>query len=347
VRKAFDGLTEDGPGIGVKGDVKQLDTSVTAGTNVLVSSDGREATYDGRNRFLIPLLFPGRLFADADDVWNLAGRESPGQPAGVDAHYYANVTDDFYRSVFGRDSINGAGGQIVSTTHFLRNYNNAFWNGAKMTYGDGDGVTFREFSGALDVVAHELTHGVTDFTSNLVYLNEPGALNEAFSDMMGTTAEFYAGAGGLDPAASPDWQIGEDIYLAPDAVPGFRNLADPQEDGDPDHYSERFLGTADNGGVHTNSMIPGHAYALLVNGGRNAGCDAIGSNGHSHTADCDVVVGGVGIEAARQVFYTGFTSLNSTANFCAARNATVAASPLAIRPSVSDAWAAVGVHAGC
>lgn len=343
VRNAYDGLTTDGPGIGVKGDTKQLDTSVQGGTNVLVTTDGRQATYDLKNRPTVP----GTLFSDADDVWDLAGRTSPGQPAGVDAHYYAGVTDRFYLDVFSRDSLDDAGMQMVSNAHYRRNYNNAFWDGSQITFGDGDGTTFREFSGALDVVTHELTHGVTEFTSGLVYQNESGALNESFSDIMGNTSEYFADAAGLDPAATPDWLVGEDIYLPADDEPGIRNMADPQEDADPDHYSERFLGTEDNGGVHSNSGISNHAYALLVNGGRNAGCDTVGSGGHTHTANCDVVVEAIGLSAAQEIFYLGFTSLQETANLCDARNATVAAAAAKYRAHVSDAWEAVGVLAGC
>lgn len=346
VRKAYDAIAHDGPGIGVKGDTKQLDTSVQGGTNVLVTSDGRQATYDaGNTQFFSGL--PGVLFADADDTWNLAGRMSPGQPAGVDAHYYAGVTDDYYQSVFGRNSLDNAGMQMVSSAHFGRNYNNAFWNGSQMTYGDGDGRHFREFSGALDVVGHELTHGVTEFTSNLIYENESGALNESFSDIIGSSIEQFAATGGLDPAVGPDWLIAEDISLDPDAEPGFRNMTDPREDADPDHYSEFVVTTADSGGVHTNSGIPNHAYTLLVNGGRNAGCDTVGSDGHVHTADCDIVVNGVGLAVGQQVFYQGFTSLHENANMCDARNATVAVSPGRNRTSVSAAWAAVGIKAGC
>jgi len=92
---------------------------------------------------------------------------------------------------------------MVSSAHLQRNYNNAYWNGSQMAYGDGDGVTFIEFPGDLDVVGHELSHGVTDATSNLIYQNESGALNEAFSDIMGTSIEYYYGTG--------NWTIGEDI----------------------------------------------------------------------------------------------------------------------------------------
>ena len=346
VRKAYDGIAYDGPGIGVKGDTKNLDTSVQAGTNVLVSSDGRQATFDAENTKNFGAR-PGTLYADANDVWDLPGRDSPGQPAGVDAHYYANVTDDYYQATFGRNSLDNNGMQMVSSAHFARNYNNAFWDGAQMTYGDGDRKNFREFSGGLDVVGHELTHGVTEFTSNLIYANESGALNESFSDIIGSSIEFYAAAHGLDPAASPDFLIGEDISLFADTEPGIRNMTDPREDADPDHYSEFIVTPLDNGGVHSNSGIPNHAYYLLVNGGRNAGCDNVGSDGHTHTLDCDVVVDGIGVDAAEQIFYLGFTSLQEFSNMCDARNATVAAGQGRYHKNVVDAWDAVGIHEGC
>jgi bacillolysin len=336
--KAFNALAH-GEGLGVKGDTKQLDTIQDGGVYVLQSADGRQKTYDAGNKQV-----QGTVMTDADDVWNFtrASWRSPDQRPGVDAHYYAGVVDDFYGDVFARNSIDGEGMQIVSTVHFANRYCNAFWNGEQMTYGDGDGRTCLPLSGGLDVVGHELTHGVTEFTSNLIYENEPGALNESFSDMMGNTVEFYAGDNGLDPAASPDWLIAEDIYLAADDALGFRNMSDPREDADPDHYSELVLSEADNGGVHTNSGIPNHAYYLAVNGGTNAGCDATGSDGHTHTADCDVTVAALGLATARSAFYQGFTSLPEYANMCDARNATTA-----VNPGTSDAWAAVGVHAGC
>lgn len=346
VLRAYDAIAYDGPGIGVKGDTKTLDTSVES-TNVLVTTDGRQRTYNAQNTQFSSGL-PGILFADADDIWTLAGRQSPGQPAGVDAHYYATVVDDFYAAIFGRDSLDDAGMTMISSAHFGRNYNNAFWNGVQMVYGDGDGKrTFIELSGGLDVVGHEFTHGVTEFTSNLIYQDESGALNESFSDIMGNTIEFYADGAGLDPTVDPDWFIGEDVYIPTDSAPGFRNMSDPQEDGDPDHYSERQIGGADLGGVHSNSAISNHAYFLAVNGGRNAGCDTVGSNGHQHTADCDVVVDPIGLADARQTFYLGFTSLPENANMCDARNATVAAAAGPDKFDVSDAWAAVGIHQGC
>jgi hypothetical protein len=171
--------------------------------------------------------------------------------------------------------------------------------------------------------------------------------------MMGNSVEFYAQANGLDSSVQADWQIGEDVYISPasNAVAGFRNMADPKEDGDPDHYSERYTGTDDNGGVHSNSGIPNHAYFLLVNGGQNAGCDpSVG--GHPHTDDCGENVAGLGVEKAQQIFYQAFTSLNSTATMGNARAATeVAAQTLfpsdaTALSSTSAAWQAVGVAEG-
>jgi bacillolysin len=340
--RAYNNLQENiEPGTGVKGDTKQLDVTVSGSAHQLISEDRRQATYDAQNRKELP----GTLFVDpnSDGAWNLAGRTSPGQPAGVDAHYYANVTDDFYSTVFKRNSLDGKGIQMVSTTHFGKNYNNAFWNGSQITYGDGDGTTFIELSGGFDVTTHEFTHGVTDFTSNLVYQGESGALNESFSDMMGNSSEFYAAQKRLDPAAKPDWQIGEDVYRGTTTVPGFRNMADPFEDGDPDYYTERYTGKQDNGGVHTNSGIPNHAYYLVVKGGSNAG----EKRGHNHKGP---VVTPIKLADAEKIFYLAFTSLPSTATMSQARQTTVAVavarygagSQQAI--STRDAWEAVGVR---
>ncbi len=346
VEKKYDAVAE-GDGVGVKGDQKAIDTTQANSVWQLVTADGRQQTYDAKNGTTLP----GDLMTDADNHWDLAlpGNASPSQPPGVDAHYYAGLIDDFYGAVFNRDSIDNAGMPIISTVHYDAGYCNAFWNGEQMTYGDGDGVACKPLSGGLDVVGHELTHGVTEFTSGLIYQGESGALNESFSDMMGNTSEFFAASRGLDPAAQPDWLIGEDVIPAGvygGTNPGFRNMGDPQDDGDPDHYSERYTGTSDNGGVHTNSGIPNHAYYLAVNGGQNAGCDTTGSGGHTHTADCNVTVPALGLTKAEQIFYKGFTSMTEYANFCDARSATLAVAGKS-KKAIDKAWAAVGVKAGC
>jgi len=315
---SFNGLT-DGTGIGVLGDTKDLTglTTLSGGVYQLVSSDGRQKTYDAKNRNGLP----GTLATDSDDNWNLLGSTSPAQQAMVDAQFYARITDNYYLNTHNFDWISHYPQGMVSSVHLQRNYNNAYWNGTQMAYGDGDGTSFINFSGDLDVVGHELSHGVTEATSNLIYQNESGALNEAFSDMMGTAIEFYYGSG--------NWTIGEDITVGSN---GIRNMANPGEDGDPSHYADRYTGTGDNGGVHINSGIANHWFYLLVNGGQNANPSrASGTN-----------VQGIGLATAEQIVYLGFTALPASANFCAARASTIAVAGTKAA-NVTDAWDEVGV----
>jgi bacillolysin len=222
-------------GIGVKGDTKDMsglttlhDTSGHGASGShwdLFSTDNRQQTYDYGNKD--PFIY---YVTDEDNHWDLvtSDGQSPGHPALVDAQYYAKVTDDYLSLSHSFDWINSGCGYTAmqSIAHYNKNYNNAFWNGTYTVYGDGDGEIFRELSGGLDVVAHEHTHGVTECTSNLIYQDESGALNESFSDMLGTSAEFYAEENLLEPSAAADWFIGEDVYLPTDDEPGFRNMAD-------------------------------------------------------------------------------------------------------------------------
>ena len=326
---AYDGLTT-GSGTGVQGDTKDL-TGLTKpnGTRYeLMSPEAdeqgkpkpRQVTYDAGNANS-PRSLPGTLATDDNDTWDTSGTKSPGQPALVDAHFFANVTDDYFLSEHSFDWLDDYPQGMVSSAHVKRNYNNAYWNGSQMAYGDGDGSAFVELSGDLDVVGHELSHGVTEATSNLIYQNESGALNEAFSDIMGTSIEYYHGTG--------NWTIGEDITPNDN---GIRNMANPNEDGDPSHYADRYTGTGDNGGVHINSGIANHWYYLLVNGGQNAkNSRASGTN-----------VQGVGLEAAENIAFLGFTSLAATADFCAARLSTIAVAG-DHEANVGDAWDEVGV----
>jgi Zn-dependent metalloprotease len=356
---------ETNDGIGVKGDTKDMSSLTTYNGSGrpqnrgywLQSSGNRQLTYDDGNNGGI-----ANIMIDSDDHWVLSGRNSPGQPAGVDAHYYANVVDDYYQSVHGRNSFDNSGSSMRSIVHALADdYNNAFWNGQQVVYGDGDDFEFLEFSGSLDVVGHEWTHAVTDYTSDLVYQNESGALNESFSDQMGNSIEFYADANVLeDPSfATPDWWIAEDVSLFGGTAPGFRNMADPEEDGwsggpFPDHYTELYTGTEDNGGVHINSSISNHAYYLLVNGGLNASCASPGDHNAAHCTDGDtddngLNVTGIGLADAEQIFYGAFTALSSGASMCAARAATEAVATSLFGSSSqqllssTDAWVAVGL----
>ena len=273
----------------------------------------------------------------------------------VDAQYYANLVDDYFLDVHSLDWIVDCGySAMQSVAHFDVGYDNAFWNGIYVVYGDGSGSVFRELSGGLDVVAHEYTHGITTCTSNLTYFGESGALNESFSDILGNGAEFYADVNGLDAGVSPDWQIGEDVYVAPTAVPGFRNMQDPEEENHPDHYSERFIGFEDNGGVHWNSGIPNHAYYLLVNGGLNASCASPGDHNSTHCTGSETPVTGIGLADAEKIAFLGFAgmasySLTSGSSMADARAATEAAAEALFGSSsqqlqsTSDAWTAVGV----
>ena len=138
-----------------------------------------------------------------------------------------------------------------------------------VVYGEGLPAGIRQsfdfFAAGLDVVSHELAHGVTDHTSGLIYQNESGALNEAFSDVIGVSVEFFMAESGRHRPEQADYLVGEDVRKPF----GFRSLVDPLRYGDPDHYSIRFLGSSDNGGVHTNSLIAGHAFYLAIEGGIN------------------------------------------------------------------------------
>jgi len=217
----------------------------------------------------------------------------------------------------------------------------SYVGGGVMIYGEGlpagvtlGGWTWDYTSGALDIVAHELTHGVTDYTSQLEYRGESGALNEAFSDIIGTSVEFFFQPEGA-ARGQADWLIGEDVVRPG----GLRSMANPAAYGGPDHYSHRFTGSTDNGGVHTNSNIVNQAYFLAVVGGRNA------TSGLSVTG-----VGLTNREQLEKVFYRAFTTmLPAQARFTTARAATIQAARdlygagSTVERAVTDAWTAVGV----
>ena len=392
VLKSYDAIQHD-HGTGVKGDTKtMLGPNGTANTSDdistfhnytgppggpgshgasgphgdLFSTDNRQLTYDARNGDGSSLYY----VTDTNNHWDLVtgNRAYPGQPALVDAQYYADVSDRYYLT-HGLDWVADCGyAAMQSVVHLESNYDNAFWEGTFVVYGDGNGTSTREFSGALDVVAHEHGHGVTQCTSNLDYLNQSGALNESFSDVMGSSAELFANeplssncklASGQTSCA--DWWVAEDVTLTADAKPGFRNMADPEEDfsntlgaAHPDHFSEFIVTALDNGGVHVNSGIPNHAYFLLVNGGLNASCPSPGTHNAAHCSDGDTQdnnlnVTSIGLTAAEDIFFLGFTALPTNASFCQARASTEAAAttlfgaPSAQRRSTTDAWVAVGL----
>ena len=195
-------------------------------------------------------------FTDADNFWNNTTNQD--QYAG-DAHWGSEMTYDYYWQIHNRNSIDGNGFMLKNYVHYNTNYNNAFWDGQRMTYGDGDGSVFSPLT-SIDIAGHEVTHGLTSNTANLVYSNESGALNESFSDVFGVSIESFANNNALN------WVIGED------ATPngnGIRNMSNPNAFSDPDTYlgTNYYTGSQDNGGVHTNSGVQNYWYYLLTVGG--------------------------------------------------------------------------------
>ena len=218
------------------------------------------AVTDGRNRNTYNMKH-GTSYTSA----TLARTESQGAvttapsctPTDVNnAHDYAGDTYNFYFNRYGRDSYNNAGGALNSYVCYSSGYQNAFWDGSKMTYGDG-------FAAADDVVAHELSHGVTEYSSALVYSNQSGALNESYSDIFGEAVDL-TNTGGNDSSAVR-WDMGEDIP----GIGAIRDMMDPTRFSDPDRTNSTYYycGTSDSGGVHTNSGVPNKAFALMVDGG--------------------------------------------------------------------------------
>ena len=283
---------------------------------------------------------------DSDNVWT--------DGAVVDAHAYQGWIYDYYYKRFGRRGLDDGNLEVIGIVHPLaradaglyppdtRNtfINNALYLGdGFMMYGDGDGRVFTYLAGALDVVAHELAHGVTDYSSQLEYQDESGALSEAFSDIMGASAEFFFQPVGSGPQRA-DWLLAEDVTLV---SPGYlRSLNNPSAAGYPDHYSLRkFIGTEeDNGGVHYNCTIVDHAFYLAVAGGTNrvSGVSVAG-------------VGLANIERMEKIFYRAFVfHLGPHARFSDARAATLQAAADLFGPGSNEraqvqlAWTAVGVN---
>ena len=184
----------------------------------------------------------------------------------TNAYDNAGIVRRFLREELNRDSIDNLGLDLILNVHYSANYNNAFWDGDEMTFGDGDGVIFSGFPRSLDVVAHELAHGVTQFTAGLIYKGESGALNEHFSDVFGTTITQWVKG---ETPETADWLIGDEIMgpqLFGEALRSMRNPGAAYDnavlgkDPQPATYADRYTGTADNGGVHINSGIPNRAF---------------------------------------------------------------------------------------
>ena len=281
----------------------------------------RRTVYDAKNSTSLPGLLVRTEGDQSDDV------------AVNEAYDGAGATYDLYHDIYERNSIDGRGLRLDATVHYDVQYGNAFWNSDQMVYGDGDGRLFNRFTIALDVIAHELTHGVTQYEAALDYLNEPGALNEAFSDVFGTLVKQRSLNQTVDQA---DWLIGAGV-LAP-SVQGvaFRSMAAPGtayddpvlgKDIQPAHYTNLYCGTADDGGVHINSGIPNHAFYLAA-----------------------MAIGGYAWEKTGRIWYVTLKSaLRSNANFQQTANATITVAGQLYgndsdeQKAIRSAWQQVGV----
>lgn len=204
------------------------------------------------------------------DIVRTEGQSATEGPDVSEAYDYSGDTYKFYNEVYNRNSVDDRGMRLDSTVHYGQQYDNAFWNGTQMVYGDGDGVVFQRFTIALDVIGHELTHGVTQNTAALDYQDQPGALNESISDCFGSMVKQFALKQTADTA---DWMIGAGLFTSDVKGEALRSMKapgtaydDPKIGKDPQPGTmEGYVGTSsDNGGVHINSGIPNHAFYLIA-----------------------------------------------------------------------------------
>jgi Zn-dependent metalloprotease len=261
--------------------------------------------------------------------------DNPNSDTAVNQAYDGlGDTFDFYLSAYQRNSIDNAGMPMVATVHFSTDYDNAFWNGEQMVFGDGDGVIFTGFTGSIDVIGHELTHGVTGSEANLTYQGQSGALNESISDVFGSMVKQYTLQQTADKA---DWLIGAGILAKGIQGRALRDMAHPgtayddpklgkdPQPGDMKHYVKT---ATDNGGVHINSGIPNRAFYLAA-----------------------TALGGYSWEKAGQIWYDTLVdqSLKANASFATFARMTIThagsryGAKSAEQKAVNDAWATVGV----
>ena len=266
-------------------------------------------------------------FTNTSATWATTGTDR----YALDAHFGAETTYDYYKLVHNRNSIDNKGFAIKSYVHYSSNYVNAFWDGSRMTYGDGN-TTVTPLT-AMDVCGHEITHGLTTFSANLTYSREPGAMNEGFSDIFGTAIEFYS-----NPTTyTPNWTIGERMNFT------IRNMANPKQYGDPDTYKGTNWQTSstDSYGVHTNSGVLNYWFYLL----------SVGKTGTNDKGTAYNVQGITIGKAAKIAFRTLTTYLTASSQYANARTAAIqsatdlyGATSNEVRQT-TNAWCAVGVGA--
>jgi len=301
---------------------------------------GRRAAFAGGPAGTTSTGMKQRTVYDARHGTNLPGtlvrsEDGPPSPDPVveEAFKGAGDTYDFYKTVFDRNSIDDRGLRLDSTVHFSVRFNNAFWDGRQMVYGDGDGVIFKGFTQCLEVIGHELTHGVTGDEANFAYADQPGALNESMSDVFGVLVkQWHLG----HDARSASWLIGEGVLgptingvaLRSMKAPGTA-YDDPILGKDPQPADMKHFVTTidDDGGVHINSGIPNHAFYLAA-----------------------IEIGGRAWEKAGAIWYDALTKyLRSHSGFQAAADATLAAATVRFgdgsleQKAVRKAWGQVGL----
>ncbi|MFG2957270.1 M4 family metallopeptidase [Streptomyces sp. NPDC048291] len=326
---------ETGTGTGQFNGTVPLSTTLSGSTYQLVDGDrAGHRTYDLNQG----TSGTGTLFTDDNDVWG-DGTPANRQTAGVDVAFGAAATWDYYKNVFGRNGIRNDGVAAYSRAHYGSNYVNAFWQDSCfcMTYGDGSGNTHPLT--ALDVAAHEMSHGVTAATAGLTYSGESGGLNEATSDIFAAAVEFYENL----PADVPDYLVGEKIDINGNGTP-LRYMDKPSKDGASSDYWSSSLGGLD---VHYSSGPANHFFYLLSEG---SGAKTVNGVSYDSPTYDGRPVTGIGIDNAQRVWYRALTTyMTSSTNYAGARTATLqAAADLfgAYSPSylaVADAWAAINV----
>lgn len=282
-----------------------------------------------------------RTIFDSTHTQQLPGSaaRTEGAPASADvsvneAYDGLGATFDFYLQNYHRNSIDDAGMPMNASVHFGANYDNAFWNGQQMVFGDGDGKLFNRFTISLDVIGHELTHGVTEHEAALAYAGQSGALNESISDVFGSLIKQYVNK---QTAAQADWLIGAGLLAASVKGVALRSMKAPGtayndpilgKDPQPAHMSGFVHTLSDNGGVHTNSGIPNHAFYLAA-----------------------MALGGNAWDKAGRIWYEalGNPKLKPNASFRAFAKLTAASAVklygtgTAEAKAVNDAWHQVGV----
>ncbi|WP_328323166.1 M4 family metallopeptidase [Kribbella sp. NBC_00382] len=335
-------VTGDGKSL-YSGTVPIDTTAVTGGFNLTDTVRGGGTTLDAQNKTdsilcqLFGLGCPVAVkFLDADNHWG-TGLNTDRASAAVDAHYGAATTFDYYKNIHGRNGIFNDGKGVPSRVHYGTNYVNAFWDGKKMTYGDGDNVVAGPLV-SIDVAGHEMSHGVTSATANLTYSGESGGLNEATSDIFGTAVEFYSNNAN-DPG---DYYIGEEIMKD---RPALRFMDKPSKDGNSVDCWTSGTGNLD---VHYSSGVANHFFYLLSEG---TGPKTIGGLPHNGSSCTGSTFNGITEAKAAKIWYRALTTYFTTGTtYAQARVATLnAATDLygaasAERAAVATAWTAVSVN---